>query len=150
LKNPEGKTYSLHDLKGKVVLLDFWASWCRPCRMNNPEVVRIYNKYKSKGFTVFSVSLDGLDANTKRRFAGNQASIDNYLAQERTKWISAIQQDNLTWDYHVSDLKKWDCEPAKAYGVSGIPKTFLLDKNGKIAAINARGKALENAVKELL
>ena len=150
LKNPEGKTYSLHDLKGKVVLLDFWASWCRPCRMNNPEVVRIYNQYKSKGFTVFSVSLDGLDANTKRRFAGNQASIDNYLAQERTKWISAIQQDNLTWDYHVSDLKKWDCEPAKAYGVSGIPKTFLLDKNGKIAAINARGKALENAVKELL
>ncbi len=150
LKDPEGKSYSLNDLRGKVVLLDFWASWCRPCRMNNPEVVRIYNQYKNKGFTVFSVSLDGLDSNTERRFGGNQVEIDNYLANERTKWISAIQQDNLTWDYHVSDLKKWDCAPAKEYGVSGIPKTFLLDKNGKIAAINARGAALENAVKELL
>lgn len=150
LQDPNGKTYSLHDLKGKVVLLDFWASWCRPCRMNNPEVVRIYNQYNSKGFTVFSVSLDGLDSNTKRRLGGNPQAEEQYLAQEKVKWQNAIQQDNLTWEYHVSDLKKWDCAPAKDYGVAGIPKTFLLDKNGKIAAINARGAALENAVKELL
>jgi thiol-disulfide isomerase/thioredoxin len=151
LPNPDGKMYNLSDLKGKVVLLDFWASWCRPCRMNNPEVVRIYNKYQSKGFTVFSVSLDGLDEMTKtRQLGGNQANIDQYMANEKVKWQQAIQQDNLTWEYHVSDLKKWDCSPAKDYGVTGIPKTYLLDKTGKIVAINPRGAALEREIKKLL
>ncbi|MFT6937043.1 MAG: peroxiredoxin [Saprospiraceae bacterium] len=150
LPNPDGKNYSLSDLKGKVVLLDFWASWCRPCRMNNPEVVRVYNKYQKQGFTVFSVSLDGLDQATKSRFNGNEATIAQYIDREKEKWQNAIQQDNLTWKYHVSDLKKWDCSPAKDYGVTGIPKTYLLDKEGKIVAINPHGAALEREVKKLL
>lgn len=151
LPSPSGKNYSLSDLKGKVVLLDFWASWCRPCRMNNPEVVRIYNKYKSKGFTVFSVSLDGLDEMTKtRQLGGNQATIAQYMDMEKQKWQQAITQDNLAWEYHVSDLKKWDCAPAKDYGVTGIPKTYLLDKTGKIVAINPHGDALEREIKKLL
>lgn len=151
LPDPSGKMYSLSGLKGKVVLLDFWASWCGPCRRNNPEVVRIYNKYKNKGFTVFSVSLDGLDEMTKtRQLGGNQATIEQFMANEKLKWQQAIQQDNLTWEYHVSDLKKWDCSPAKDYGVTGIPKTYLLDKTGKIVAINPHGDALEREIKKLL
>ena len=130
LPSPDGKEYALSDLKGKVVLLDFWASWCRPCRMENPNVVKVYNQYNRKGFEVFSVSLD--------RPNGKNA------------WIAAIEKDGLVWPYHVSDLKYWNSAPAKMYGVSGIPKTFLIDKEGKIAEINPRGPKLEPAVKRLL
>ncbi|MFK7946608.1 MAG: redoxin domain-containing protein [Saprospiraceae bacterium] len=151
LPSPDGTTYSLSDLRGKVVLLDFWAAWCRPCRMNNPEVVRMYNKYKNKGFTVFSVSLDGLDEMTKRRFGGDEVRAAQYVESEKQKWQNAIQQDNLTWKYHVSDLKKWDCAPAKDYGVTGIPKTYLLDKEGKIVAIDPhRTNSLESELEKLL
>lgn len=129
LPGPDGKTRKLSDMKGKIVLLDFWASWCRPCRMANPHVVEVYNKYKNKGFDVFSVSLD--------RQNGKQA------------WINAIQKDGLIWDNHVSDLKYWNSVPAAVYGVQGIPKTFLIDRDGKIAAINPRNN-LEEVVKAAL
>lgn len=151
LPSPDGTVYSLSDLRGQVVLLDFWAAWCRPCRMNNPEVVRMYKKYKDKGFTVFSVSLDGLDEMTKRRFGGDQVREAQYIESEKGKWKNAIQQDNLTWKYHVSDLKKWDCAPAKDYGVTGIPKTYLLDKEGKIVSIDPhRTNSLESELEKLL
>ncbi len=129
LPNPTGKEYSLSDLKGNVVLLDFWASWCRPCRYENPNVVKVYHKYKSKGFTIFSVSLD----------------------RSKDRWANAIEQDQLAWPYHVSDLQYWDSEPAKTYGVSGIPKTFLIDRDGKIAAIGLRGAdQIEQALLKVL
>ncbi|MEL6922980.1 MAG: TlpA disulfide reductase family protein, partial [Bacteroidota bacterium] len=130
LTDPEGKTYSLDQLKGKVVLLDFWASWCGPCRRENPNVVRVYDKYNKEGFEVFSVSLD--KQNGKQR------------------WVNAIEKDNLKWPYHVSDLQGWNSAPAKEYKVSSIPRTFLLDRDGKIAEMNPRGPALEKAVKKLL
>ena len=130
LEDPNGKTRSLSDLKGKVVLLDFWASWCGPCRRENPNVVRVYDKYNKEGFEVFSVSLD--KPNAKQR------------------WVAAIEKDNLKWPWHVSDLQGWGSAPAKMYKVSGIPRTFLLDRDGKIAEINPRGPALEPAVKKLL
>lgn len=127
LPNPEGKTMSLSDLKGKVVLLDFWASWCGPCRKENPTVVKNYKKYKDKGFEVFSVSLD---SRTER-------------------WQKAIEQDGLVWPYHVSDLKKWKSAPAAAYGVRSIPATFLIDRDGKIIGKNLRGPRLEAKLQEL-
>lgn len=131
LQSPEGKNYSLADLKGKVVLLDFWASWCGPCRRENPNVVRVYDKYNSKGFEVFSVSLD--------RPNGKDA------------WVQAIKQDNLKWKYHVSDLQFWQSAPARLYGVNSIPRTFLIDKEGKIAAVNLRGaEAIERELQKLL
>ncbi|MDX1684657.1 MAG: TlpA disulfide reductase family protein [Saprospiraceae bacterium] len=148
LPDPDGKMYSLSDLEGKVVLLDFWASWCRPCRRANPHVVEIYNKYKSEGFTVFSVSLDGLDERTKRRFS-DPNQVQARLENSKQRWVQAIEQDNLQWDYHVSDLKKWDCAPAQDYGVRSIPRTFLIDREGKIAAINPRYN-LEEEVQKLL
>lgn len=130
LPSPDGKTYKLSDLRGQIVLIDFWASWCKPCRVNNPYLVRTYNKYKDKGFTVYSVSLDR-------------------KGQEK-RWADAIKQDNLTWDYHVSDLKFWQSAPAQEYGVKGIPRTFLLDKEGKIAAINPKGPKLDAAIDRIL
>ncbi len=130
LPDPSGKKRPLSALKGKVVLIDFWASWCRPCRMENPNVVNVYNKYKDKGFTVYSVSLD--------RENGKDA------------WVQAIKQDGLVWENHVSDLKFWNSEAGAAYGIQSIPQTFLLDKEGKIAAINPRGEKLEPAVKKAL
>lgn len=128
LPSPDGKTYSLKDLRGKVVLLDFWASWCGPCRKENPTVVAAYNKYKSKGFEIFSVSLD----------------------KAKEPWIKAIEQDKLSWQYHVSDLQFWQSAPARTYGVSSIPASFLLDKEGKIIATNLRGAALDEKLAEVL
>jgi len=126
-ENPDGKIMKLSNLKGKVVLLDFWAAWCRPCRMENPNVVRVYNKYNDKGFEVFSVSLD----------------------RDKASWIKAIHDDGLIWPNHVSDLGYWQSEAAKIYGVSAIPTTFLIDKEGRIIAKNLRGAELENKLKEL-
>ncbi|RMF23055.1 MAG: TlpA family protein disulfide reductase [Bacteroidetes bacterium] len=138
LPSPSGKEYALSDLKGKVVLLDFWASWCGPCRRENPNVVKIYKKYKDQGFTVFSVSLDGLDSRTKARF-NSEELIQQQLEISKQRWVKAIEQDGLEWPYHVSDLKKWECAPARLYGVTSIPRTFLIDREGRIAAVNLRG-----------
>lgn len=126
LPNPEGQVIKLSSMKGKYVLVDFWAKWCGPCRQENPNVVRVYNKYKDKGFTVFGVSLD------------------------RTKedWLKAIKDDNLTWT-HVSDLKFWQSEAAKTYGITGIPFSILLDPDGVIIAKNLRGAALEEKLAEI-
>jgi peroxiredoxin len=124
---PEGRKVNLSDFRGKVVLVDFWASWCRPCRMENPNVVAAYNRFKDKGFTVLGVSLD----------------------QNKEPWMAAIKQDQLTWT-HVSDLKGWGNEVGKLYGVTGIPQNFLIDKEGKIVAKDLRGPALEEKLAEVL
>jgi len=127
LHNPDGKPISLSSLRGKYVLIDFWASWCGPCRQENPNVVRMYEKYKGKNFEIFGVSLD----------------------QDRAKWLAAIEKDKLTWT-HVSDLKGWQSAGGKAYEVNSIPVTFLIDKTGKIIAKNLRGQALEQKLEEVL
>ncbi len=127
-----GKMKSLSDLRGQIVLLDFWASWCGPCRRENPNVVEVYDRYKAKGFTVMSVSLDGMDSRTAARMPDPTAQKE-YIAGQKKRWLSAIAQDNLKWDNHVSDLKKWESGPARTYGVRSIPATFLIDKDGKIA-----------------
>ena len=124
----DGKTMKLSDLRGKVVLLDFWASWCGPCRRENPNVVRLYEQYKDKGFTVMSVSLD----------------------KDKQRWLDAIEKDNLSWPYHVSDLKFWSSKAAKLYGVSGIPFTVLIDQEGKIIRTKLRGEELANELARLL
>lgn len=132
--NPEGKEMKLSDLKGKVVLIDFWASWCGPCRMENPNLVKAYGAYKDrkfkngKGFEIFSVSLDN----------------------NKSKWIAAIDKDKLAWDGHVSDLKGWKAHGASLYSVNSIPAQFLIDGEGTIIAKNLRGPALENALKNLM
>lgn len=148
MKNPDGKNYSLSDLKGKVVLLDFWASWCGPCRRANPHVVEMYNKYKDKGFTVFSVSLDGIDSRTKTRYP-SETEFKAGLEQSRKNWLAAIEKDQLAWPYHVSELTKWDTQAARQYGVQGIPKTFLIDRDGKIAAVNPRTTLEQELLKVL-
>lgn len=126
LPDPEGNVVKLSSLKGKVVLIDFWASWCGPCRKENPHVVNLYKKYKDKGFTVYGVSLD----------------------KNKGAWVKAIEQDGLTWT-HVSDLRGWDNKAALNYGVRSIPATFLIDAQGNVIAKNLRGKALENALAEI-
>jgi peroxiredoxin len=127
LQSPEGEVVKLSSLRGKVVLIDFWASWCGPCRRENPNVVRLYNRYKDKGFEIYGVSLD------------NSAD----------KWKAAIAKDGLTW-YHVSDLKGWKSSAAKLYKVNAIPQTFLIDKEGKIIKAGLRGVQLEQALAQLL
>ena len=121
MNDPDGNERKLSDLRGKVVLLDFWASWCGPCRRENPHVVHAYNKYKDRGFEVFSVSLDS-DVN---------------------RWKAAIAQDGLVWDNHVSDLQSWRNAASQAYGITSIPHTMLLDKEGKIIRTHLRGSQLE-------
>lgn len=148
LPGVDGKTRKLSDLKGKVVLLDFWASWCGPCRKANPHVVEVYKKYKDKGFDVFSVSLDGLDSRSKSRM-NSEEQIKMQLDRSKERWLAAINADNLIWDNHVSDLKKWEAAPAATYGVRSIPKTFLIDREGNIAYIDPRYN-LEEQVKNFL
>lgn len=148
MKSPDGKTYALSDLKGKVVLIDFWASWCGPCRKSNPHVVEVYQKYKEKGFTVFSVSLDGVGARDKARYP-EETQYKAAIEQGKKNWLAAIEKDQLTWPYHVSELTKWDSQAARQYGVSGIPKTFLVDRDGKIAAVNPRFNLEEELLKVL-
>ena len=127
LKSPEDKIIKLSSLRGKYVLIDFWASWCRPCRAANPHIVKLYKKYKKKGFAVYSVSLD----------------------QRLPSWKKAIEMDELSWDWHVSDLKGWRSAAAKEYEIRGIPSTFLLDKKGRIIAKDLRGDALDRKLREI-
>lgn len=126
LPDSEGKLLKLSSLRGKIVLIDFWAAWCGPCRRENPEVVRIYNRFKDKGFDIFGVSLD----------------------RDAASWLAAIEKDGLVWT-QVCDLKYWQSEGAKAYGVTSIPHTVLIDRDGRIIARKLRSKALENKLEEI-
>ena len=123
----DGRERRLSDLRGKVVLIDFWASWCRPCRMENPNVVRLYRQYHDQGLDIFSVSLDN----------------------SRDAWLRAIEADGLVWENHVSDLRGWSSAGGRLYGVSSIPATVLVGPDGKVLARNLRGQELENKLKEI-
>ena len=150
LPDPDGKKRSLYSLRGKVVLLDFWASWCRPCRMSNPHVVEMYDKYNKKGFDVYNVSLDGIDDKRAAMYQNDATTIANATEIERGKWRQAIKTDKLKWKNHVSELRSWSSPVAATYKVNSIPKTYLLDKKGIIRYENLRGPALEDAIKVLL
>ena len=126
LNNTKGKETKLSSLRGKVVLIDFWASWCKPCRMENPNVKRVYEKYHNKGFEIFGVSLD----------------------RNQTAWEGAIKEDGLPW-VHVSDLQYWQSAAAQLYMVNSIPFTVLLDKEGKVLATNLRGEELDKKLAEI-
>jgi len=126
---PSGDILSLDEALGKVTLVDFWASWCKPCRIENPNIVSVYQDYKDKGFKVLGVSLD--------------------KPNQKDRWIKAIEDDNLTWN-HISNLQYWEEPIARLYGISSIPAAFLLDEDGRIVAKDLRGQALRNKVDELL
>jgi thiol-disulfide isomerase/thioredoxin len=132
-ESPDGKKIALSSLRGKLVLIDFWAAWCSPCRMENPDLVRIYRQFRNKefqggsGFTIYSVSLD----------------------RTREAWVGAIKKDGLEWPSHVSDLQGWKSVPAAMYHVIGIPMSFLIDGNGIILATGLRGDYLRAKLEEL-
>jgi len=127
--SPDGKMISLKESMGKVTLIDFWASWCGPCRQENPNVVALYNEFHDKGLNIIGVSLD--------------------KEGDAQKWKDAIAKDGLTWN-HISNLKHWKEPIAEQYNVKSIPATFLLDASGKIVAKDLRGEELKAKVKELL
>ena len=127
MKDPDGHIRKLSDLRGNIVMIDFWASWCRPCRMENPNVVKLYQKYHSKGFEIYSVSLD----------------------KNKVDWLRAIDQDNLVWPNHVSDLNGWTSSGGAAYGITSVPSTVLVDREGRIIARNLRGVDLANKLREI-
>jgi peroxiredoxin len=127
LPDPDGKNISLSSFRGKYVLVDFWASWCMPCRQENPNVVASFNRFKDKNFTVLGVSLD----------------------KDKSSWIQAIKADNLTWS-HISDLKYWNSEVVPLYRIEGIPFNVLVDPEGKIIASNLRGEGLTRKLQEVL
>jgi len=133
VESPEGENISLSSLRGKMVLIDFWAAWCSPCRQENPILVKIYKRFRDKsfvngeGFTIYGISLD----------------------KDRKAWIDAIERDGLIWDNHVSDLKGPASEPAAIYGIMAIPFNFLIDGDGIIVGKNLRGEYLEDKLKSL-
>ncbi len=127
LTTPEGKQVSLYSVKGKLKIIDFWASWCGPCRMENPNMVKLYNDFKDKGLAIVSVSLD----------------------ERKVPWVQAIKKDGMPWT-HVSSLKGWKCEVVKQYNIDAVPSIIVLDENNRILAKNIRAEKLRAFVTEYL